>query len=530
VRVASKLAIGASLPILLVLSALAYNLKITRDAVEVSRKLIQYKFQMIDEIGDLGLDLNGLEEQTRRLLLLQDEKDAQLRPQLISDIRTRREDIRKRLDAIRALREISADEAAAFDVLSRRWQRLHADLTPWLDPKPTRSADEVTAAQDGFKAGFDELKALLTALQAATRNASSAGVESSRSAYVQARSLATSLTFLAVLLSALIILMTVRSIHEPLKRLDTATHAVAHGNFEVRLDDSSGDEFARLASSFNAMVGRLSELDGMKRDFVAHVSHELRNPLVAMQETNQLMIDELAGPLTEKQRRMLQLNIDSGRRLSAMISNLLDLSSLEAGVMTYEFKQVDLTELVRSVATQFEGRMVERRVQLRLDPSIGQPVRAPGDRDRLLQVLENLLDNALKFSPQGGRIEVSLHVLAKLPKPLPPYLAGRLVNEGRGRPFVLLSVADGGPGVPDEQKEPIFRKFHQVGRGARTRGSGVGLGLAICSEIVSAHDGAIWVADRRGGGSIFSVLLPGPAKLDPSVALAPVPYEQESMS
>jgi two-component system sensor histidine kinase GlrK len=136
-------------------------------------------------------------------------------------------------------------------------------------------------------------------------------------------------------LSILVSLLIVRSISKPLANLTEGTRAIADGKFFYRLDTTRKDEFAQLAQDFNKMTLRLNELDELKKDFVSHVSHELKAPLASMQETIQIMLEEIPGPLTEKQKRLLALNLQSGTRLTSMISNLLDHSTAEAGVMVY---------------------------------------------------------------------------------------------------------------------------------------------------------------------------------------------------
>ncbi len=520
-KVASKIATSSVLLMGLLLFALGYSLYTVKESERTARNLVRNKLDAARLTAD-SLSLVGqADDLAQRLLKVWPLLPDNL-PNLVEELRTLNDGFRANLDKLRSL-SLAATEDDQIKDLYILWRKHLQVLAPILETPPATPLGEAGLLSRELPESFQLLKSQLARLQTTLTQESNEDVRASTVTSSRARRVVILVTALALALSIYLMNFTIRSINAPLKRLITANDAVAQGNFDVRLDASTGDEFSRLAASFNSMVEHLSELDRMKRDFVAHVSHELRNPLVVLQETNQLLIDELAGPLTEKQRRMLALNIESGRRLSAMISNLLDLSSLEAGVMTYEFKQVDLSELVRAIATEFEGRLVERKLQMRLDLPPAPQIVVPCDRDRLIQVLENLIDNALKFSPAGGRVEVSLRMLAKLPKPLPAYLAGRLVNEGRGRSFALLSVADSGPGVPDNQKDLIFRKFHQAARASRSRGSGIGLGLAISSEIVGAHDGAIWVSDRRGGGSIFSVLLPGPSSLDAEGQRGPVP-------
>jgi signal transduction histidine kinase len=282
--------------------------------------------------------------------------------------------------------------------------------------------------------------------------------------------------------SALAYLM-IRTINVPLQELTRGTRNISSGRFTHRLSEEGPLEFAELARDFNKMTEKLGELDQMKKDFVSHVSHELKAPLAAIRQTLAVTMEQIPGPINEQQRRLLQLSRNSAERLTAMVANLLDVSRLEAGTMEYEMGSHDLHELAKAVAEEFELNAAERGIKITVtstDPLM--PVSC--DHDRMIQVVGNLIDNALKFSPANSTVAVNL--------------------ERNGNSEITLSVADRGTGVPDDHKHAVFEKFHQVkGGGKRAVGQGVGLGLAICKTIVTAHRGTIWVEDNPGGGSIF---------------------------
>jgi len=153
--------------------------------------------------------------------------------------------------------------------------------------------------------------------------------------------------------------------------------------------------------------------------------------------------------------------------------------------MEYEIHPIDLAALAQTVAEEFEVQARERNIQLAVDST--SDASADCDRDRIVQVLGNLFENALKFAPEGSAI------------------AARIQHNEDGK--LLVSVTDSGPGVPDEHKTRIFEKFHQVKKGKKIAGQGVGLGLAICKTIIEAHQGSIWVEDNPTGGSVFSFTL-----------------------
>ena len=227
-----------------------------------------------------------------------------------------------------------------------------------------------------------------------------------------------------------------------------------------------------------------------------------------------MLLEEIPGPLAPPQRRFLELSLQSSRRLSSMIGNLLDLSRIEAGVMEYQMRPHDLRELVRTVLAEFEVQFQGKN--LRVEACLPEePVPAECDGDRILEVIGNVLGNAGKFSPAGGTIQLQFRVVAEMPRNVPEGWRKKGLASGAGR-YTVLSIANAGPQIPDSEKEKIFEKFHQV-RAARgsersspiTKGAGrgVGLGLAIARTIIEAHQGAIWVEDNPGGGSVFHILL-----------------------
>jgi two-component system sensor histidine kinase GlrK len=289
----------------------------------------------------------------------------------------------------------------------------------------------------------------------------------------------------SLLLGAIVSALIVQSINEPLRRLTRGTRAIAKGEFWHRLPAQGRDEFSELARDFNVMTEKLGELDQMKKDFVSHVSHDLKAPLASMRQIMHLLLQEIPGSLNEQQKELLRLSYDSSERLAAMVGNLLDVSKMEAGSMEYDMSSHDVVSLVGNVIREFDVQARNKSIQLRLESDL-PALFAECDRDRIVQVIGNLFENALKFSPAGSEIVT------------------RIRSQESG---IIVSVADAGPGVPDEHKGKIFRKFHQVRQGKKMAGQGVGLGLAICRTIVAAHGGQIWVEDNANGGSVFSFVL-----------------------
>jgi two-component system sensor histidine kinase GlrK len=283
---------------------------------------------------------------------------------------------------------------------------------------------------------------------------------------------------LALLSTALIALRLTRS----LRTLSTATAAVAAGSFREPLRVQGGDEVADLARSFNAMAARLRELDELKQAFLATVSHELRSPLTSMREAAHLLHDRVGGELNDRQSRMVEIIAASCDRLLRLVNQVLDLSRLRAGVLTLDRQPVDLDRVVERAVDELRPQAEEAGLTLTLERR-GSDFLVEGDEDRLVQVLVNLVANAVRFTLRRGRIIVRLHD------------AGREVE---------LQVEDSGVGIPAAALPHIFDTWQQ----AHQQRGGTGLGLAIVRGIVGAHGGRVTVESQEGKGTRLSVLLP----------------------
>jgi two-component system sensor histidine kinase GlrK len=409
-------------------------------------------------------------------------------------------------------------ERAAYIPLATDWKNIEPRAEQ-LGRVGDASAGDGRATVSRLQQSLDQLRDDTRQLAAASQDAMSRELASSEQAARTAEHLSWFAALGALLLSLLLSALLVRSIVGPLGRLAEGTREVSAGRFGHRLDTSGGGEFAQVARDFNSMTERLDELDRMKRDFVAKVSHDLKTPLSSMQETISVLLDELTGPLSPKQRQLLELNLDGGRRLSSMLSKLLDLSRIEAGLEP-DLQMLDVMQLVKRSVERADATRTERSFRL----SLGEPehrLLVRGDATGLAQVLDNLLENAIKFSPPGGEVKVRVAEWPSGGDRVPPERAEMVRRQGLRGGAVLLTVADEGPGIPDDEKERVFTRFYQADAGRAVRARGVGLGLTICMEIVTAHGGAIWVADNEPRGSIFCVLLPG-AVGAPDAALIPV--------
>src|SRR6185369_6557087 len=174
-------------------------------------------------------------------------------------------------------------------------------------------------------------------------------------------------------------------------------------------------KISRLKRHNTLMAARTVELDQMKKHFISHVSHELKAPLASMQETTHLMLERIPGPLTEKQKRLLDLNLQSGKRLAQMIGNILDLSRLEAGVVDYDIQSADIAGLMHNVVLELSTQAREKSLRILTDIQ-REPLVIQCDPNRMVQLFTNLLENAVRFSRDGGLIGVHVKTMRQIPR------------------------------------------------------------------------------------------------------------------
>ncbi len=290
----------------------------------------------------------------------------------------------------------------------------------------------------------------------------------------------------ALLVSFVVGLLLARNLSRPLVRLTQATQAVARGDYEHRVAPEGGYELNRLAESFNQMTHDVAEAHRMQRQLIANVSHELKTPLTSIQGFSQAMIDgALRRP--EDYARPAEIISQEAARMVRLVNGLLDLSKLESGQAALQRHEMDLAEMLRLSVESFAPRAAAAEIALLAD--FQPPLMINGDPDRLRQVFNNLIDNALKYTPPGGTIWVR---------------AFRIDN------MIQASVRDSGSGIPAVDLPHIFERFYQADKSRRRDLAieGSGLGLAITKEIVLAHNGKIEATSVEGETTQFVVLLP----------------------
>ncbi len=271
---------------------------------------------------------------------------------------------------------------------------------------------------------------------------------------------------------------------EPIYVLVNGARAVGKGDLAHRIPVRRSDEIGELAGEFNKMAEKLQELDCLKEDFIANVTHDLRSPTTSIMGFSDMLLSGSAGQLSPKQEQWVETIRTSAQRLAGMINHTLDIAKLEAGMMKFLPESVPVGDMVEEAIGLFQPIGAQRKIEVSARIQKGVPA-AWVDPDSLRQVLTNLLSNAMKFTPENGRVLVEV------------------TKQKDGQ--VMVSVSDTGPGIPKEALPKLFTKFFQVDVGTV---KGTGLGLNICKGMIESQRGKIWAASENDRGATFSFTLP----------------------
>jgi len=290
--------------------------------------------------------------------------------------------------------------------------------------------------------------------------------------------------FIALVFAFLIGLGMAAWISNPLREMTQATRGLAGGSY-TPMPVKGPKEVKQLAGAFNEMIRRVQESQQSQRDFLANATHELKTPLTSIQGFAQAIMDgTVSAP--EALHQAASIIYDEANRMHRMVMDLLSLARLEAGTAGLTRDPVDLARLLHNAAERFA--IQAQQAGITLQENLAKSPVCTGDADRLSQVFTNLLDNAIKFTPAGGVVTLSLDTL-----------------NGSAQ----VRVSDTGAGIAPQDQKRVFERFFQADRSRRGgSGRGAGLGLAIARQIVLAHGGQISVDSALGKGSIFTVTLP----------------------
>ena len=289
---------------------------------------------------------------------------------------------------------------------------------------------------------------------------------------------------IAALVAVALGLLLAYRITRPLGDLNAAARRMAAGDYEQRVPVRSDDELGELASSFNAMAVAVESQERLRRQMAADIAHELRNPLAVVQADLEAMLDGVR-PLS---RESVADAHEETQLLSRLITDLRDLSLAEAGQLPLQRRPTDPGELARSVSERFNPRATDKGVDLAVEIVEGLPA-LYADPDRISQVFGNLLENALRHTPQDGKVLL------------------RLESAETGK-AVRATITDTGPGIPEEHLPNVFERFYRSDRARSRSGGGSGIGLAVVKQLVEGHGGRVWAESPPGEGASFVMLLP----------------------
>ncbi len=495
-RLSRTFGLGAALAVLPLVAGLAFTVDRLQDLASQSERLMLRQLTAVRLGTGVATRLDRLGEYQSKFAVAHDDAYADKAQQVARAIDAE-------VNTLRAA-DLGTSEDVALAAFIQRWQ--HYRQTAWAVDDNHDNHDNGDA--DGSDGDVDsasrrqvaEIEGLAVTARELLTNAHAAAIadvadaDDTRAAAWRA---AITATGVALLSSVSVLWFVVRRLRQRLDDFVEASVAVSRGAFSAQLPAGGDDELGRVATAFNDMVVALEQLERLKSDFISSISHELRTPLVAMVETNEALLDDVAGPLTERQRRMITLNRGAAQRLSVMLGDLLELSVVRSG-LRYRMGSAGLDDVVNNAVSELDARASEHGVSLQVQfEARGLVVHA--DSDRLMQVVQNLVSNAIKHTPANSRIEVVVREVARADVPHAPRGSDSDLR------YAVVRVDDTGPGIPGADRERVFEKFF---RRQGVSADGVGLGLAICREIAHAHRGAIWIEDGRLGGASVCVAIP----------------------
>lgn len=473
----ARLATGYLVIFLMVAAVSSYAILMLRHFGELTESILKVDNRILDHERVLADLLLGQSRAEQKFVITRDEA------WYLQFVRLKN-DFSERIENAVALDQ--ADATPILEVIQTQY-RLYADL---VDDEAgyvrrNRAYPQARYQQDK-NALVDAMLSLFEQLRASQQQTIYSKVANLGTVADRAQQAAGTIAVVCLLAIMVLSLLLTKSITRPIGLLKNKTQEIAAGNFDARVEVRSPPEIGELAEALNSMGQKLRELDRMKADFFAAMSHELRTPLTSIKEGTGLLLEGIGGPTTEKQRKLLAILAEESNRLILLVNSLLDLSKMEAGMMSYDFALAQIDPLLKRAVAEV-APLVEAK-QITIESAVDQPLPAVRiDGERILQVLRNLLGNAIKFSPKGGLVRVSARTTGNK---------------------LEIAVKDSGPGIPQEALLSIFEKFNQGMRADDLARSGTGLGLAIAKSIISSHGGKIWAESQLGHGSTFIFVLP----------------------
>lgn len=468
-----RLALGYVTILALVIGVNLYILNQFRAITELGAELATHHFPAVETAKQLISSLYAQLKSDKQYLVLRDTT-------LLKDFLQEAENFRKTLAALE-----DQEQGEATSEALKKVKAYHDEFHTLFLNVGVEQADRSPLAIANYERNRDVLIETMT--QAINTYISSqeasvgAILRNSHLRSVQAQEITQQLLVMALVLGLGLAGIASYSILRPLRRVKAQIRRIGQGHFGGTIPQAVPQELRDLVDQVNWMGEKLQKLDEMKSEFLANISHELRTPLTSIREGSQLLLDGIPGELTNDQRETLSIISDSSQRLNHLIGNLLDLSRMEADMVSYNLHPTDLNRLairsVEKVKFLADRKNIHIDVDLIPDKTKTQEV----DSQRMEQVFENLLSNAIKFSPSGATISM---------RSTPDAATG-----------IHFIVEDTGPGIPEEDLPHIFERFYQ---GKTQEGRvyvGSGIGLALAKRVIDDHGGTIWAESRFGKGT-----------------------------
>lgn len=473
----SRLTLGYLAIFLLAAAAGSYGIVMLRHVGGLTESILQVDNQVLDHERVLADLLLGQSRAEQKFVITKDEAWYLQFVGFKSDFEARMQTALAMPDsAVTPILEMIDRDYRGYLKLVEEEARYLRTRKPYAEAQFKREKD----------ARVDVLLHSLEKLRLSQQRAIHAKVANLAAVADRAQEVSITITLVCLLAIVLMSLWVTRSITRPIGLLKEQTKEIAAGNFSARVPIPSPPEIGALAESLNTMGDKLREIERLKADFFASMSHELRTPLTAIKEGTGLLLEGVGGPTTAKQSKLLGILAEESGRMISLVNSLLDLSKMEAGMMSYDFTMANFEPLLKRAVVEIAPLVEAKQILLEsgVDGSL-PPVRM--DAERILQVLRNLLGNAVKFTPKGGRVCI-----------------GARAVDGK----LEVSVQDSGPGIAAESLLSIFEKFNQGDRANGGAPVGTGLGLAMAKNIISSHGGKIWAESLLGHGSKFIFVLP----------------------
>ncbi len=476
-----RLTLGYLTILALVVGVNLYILNQFRAITELGAELATHHFPAVETAKRLITSLFAQLKSDKQYLVLRDTT-------LLKDFLQEAENFRKTLKALQEQEQ----PGITLESLEKT-KRLHEEFHTLFLSVGVEQADRSVQSIATYEQQRD---ALITAMTQAitayitSQEASVGGIlRDSHLRSVQAQEITQQLLLMALVLGLGLAGIASYSILRPLRRVKAQIRRIGQGQFGGTISLSVPQELRELVGQVNWMGEKLQKLDEMKSEFLANISHELRTPLTSIREGSQLLLDGIPGTLTKDQRETLIIISESSQRLNHLIGNLLDLSRMEADMVSYNYGPTDLNRLAVRSSEKVKFLADRKNIHIALDLAQDKARLQDLDGARMEQVLENLLTNAIKFSSEGSTI----------------LIRSRPDSSGDG---VQFTVSDTGPGIPEEDLPHIFERFYQGKTQVGRVFVGSGIGLALAKRVVEAHEGKIWAESILGTGTALHFIIP----------------------